>query len=68
MNNISEYVLNSLFNKYVHGDGEVVYWRDCILKPDMVYGSQGYIWIFSDGEHFHSYRTPEMVFGQPSAE
>ncbi len=59
MNQISDYVLNLAFYKHTTKQGEVIHWRSCVLKPDMTHGEQGYIWIFQDGEHVHSYRTPE---------
>ena len=60
MNNISQYVLDLVFNKHVCKSGDVIYWRVCILRADMNHGEQGYMWVFSDGEHTHSYRTPEQ--------
>ena len=64
MNNISQYVLENVFNKHVCENGEVIYWRDCVLKDGMINGEQGYMWIFSNGENLHSYRTPEQAFGK----
>lgn len=57
---MSDYVLDLVFNKHICKDGSVIYWRDCILQTDMEHGEQGYMWIFENGEHLHSYRTPEM--------
>lgn len=59
-NVITEYVLNAVFNKYICENGSVIYWRDCILQSDMEHGEQGYMWIFENGDHLHSYRTPEQ--------
>jgi len=58
-----QYLLDTVFFKYTSPDGEVVYWRDCALQKGMIEGTQGYLWVFADGETFHSYRTPEHVFG-----
>lgn len=56
----AQFLLDTTFNKYTSSKtGEVIYWRDCILTPEMFEGSQGYLWVFSDGETFHSYQTPE---------
>lgn len=58
----SQYLLDTVFFKYTSPKGEVIYWRDCALQADMIDGSQGYTWVFCDGETFHSYRTPAAVF------
>jgi len=58
----AQYLLDTVFNKFTCGNGEVIYWRDCVLQGDMINGSQGYTWVFADGNTFHSYRTPEEVF------
>jgi hypothetical protein len=57
--NQSQFLLDTVFNKHTTKDSEVIYWRDCVLRSDMTHGEQGYLWVFSDGETFHSYRTPE---------
>lgn len=63
INNL-QFLLDTTFNRYTPKEyGDVIYWRDCILQSDMQHGEQGYIWIYSDGEVHHSYRTPEQVFG-----
>lgn len=54
------YLLNLCFHKHLCKDGNVIYWRSCVLQEGMVEGSQGYLWVFSDGNTFHSYRTPEQ--------
>lgn len=59
--NQPQFLLDLVFKKHVTKDGETVYWRDCDLKSDMEPGEQGYFWVFSDGETFHSYRTPEYL-------
>lgn len=64
---ISQFALEHVFNKYVTQEGEVIYWRDCVLRSDMVNGEQGYVWVFANGDSHHSYRTPEQCFG-PSKE
>lgn len=56
-----QFLLDLTFNKHiVPRTGMVIYWRDCVLQKDMVPATQGYLWVFSDGETFHSYRTPEQ--------
>ena len=55
----SQYLLGTVFHKHTAKSGTVIYWRDCVLKTDMTQGTQGYTWVFEDGETFHSYRTPE---------
>ena len=56
----SQYLLDTVFFKHNCKNGTVIYWRDCALLGDMIDGSQGYTWVFEDGETFHSYRTPEQ--------
>ena len=56
----TDFLLQTVFRKHQCADGSVIYWRDCALKEDMQHGEQGYLWVFEDGETFHSYRTPEQ--------
>jgi hypothetical protein len=49
---VDSYVLESVFNKIVQKDGTVVYWRSCAG------GDNGYIVLFEDGQHLHTYRLP----------
>lgn len=59
----TQYLLDLTFNKYQPKDSpDPIYWRDCILSEDMIQGMQGYLWVFTDGETFHSYRTPAQTF------
>lgn len=55
-----QYLLDTVFFKHKCKNGTVIYFRDCVLEVDMIDGSQGYTWVFEDGETFHSYRTPEQ--------
>lgn len=53
-------IMELCFNKHETRTGEVIYWRDCCIvdcRPD----EQGYLWVYSDGETFHSYTTPENL-------
>jgi hypothetical protein len=56
----AQYLLDAVFHKHTCKDGSAIYWRDCVLRDDMVHGEQGYTWVFEDGETFHSYRTPDQ--------
>lgn len=55
-----QYILDAVFHKHTCKNGDVIYWRDCVLKTDMNHGEQGYTWVFNDSSTFHSYRTPEQ--------
>lgn len=61
----SEYLLDLVFNKYIDKKyNQTIYWKECNPAPNPVIpGSMGYLWVFGDGETFHSYQTPEQVFG-----
>lgn len=60
--NLNDFEVSHLFHKYVNKEnGTVIYWRDCIIQPDMVNGEQGYLWVYEDGSYRHSYRTPEEM-------
>lgn len=58
----AQYLMDTVFNKYTCDNGTVIYWRDCVLQADMIDGSQGYTWVYEDGNTFHSYRTPAQCF------
>lgn len=59
---MNQYQLDLLFHKYVNKtNGSVIYWRDCVIRPDMTNGEQGYLWVYPDGSYRHSYHTPEMM-------
>ena len=52
---LHQFVIEHVFNKYITKDNETIFWRECI-------DGSGYIVLFSDGEHYHSYRHPEEEF------
>lgn len=57
-----QYLLDLVFNKYkVKKNNQTIYWKEC-LPDQMLPGAAGYLWVFEDGETFHSYQTPEQVF------
>lgn len=61
---IDEYVLDATFYKIELEDGSEVWWRPCVLRGDMVQGDQGYLIVFSDGEHHHTYMHPLQFLKQ----
>jgi len=61
--NQPQYVLDLVFFKYTMKDGSVIYWQECVLHEGMSPDEVGYLWVYEDGETFHSYSTPEQVFG-----
>lgn len=56
----TRFLLQVCFNPHKTKEGSTIWWRDCILQKDMNQGEQGYLWVFENGETFHSYRTPEQ--------
>lgn len=61
---LDEFVLDHIFHKQANKDGDVIYWRSCILKKDMNQGEQGYIVIYSDGKFHHTYHYPPNWIGE----
>lgn len=57
---IDQYVLNLCFHK-IEKDGEIYYWRECIQREDMSPDEVGYMIIYEDGEHIHTYRYPPDI-------
>lgn len=55
---ISDFAMEHVFNKIVTKDGDVIYWRDCVLRDDMRPGEQGYMVVFANGDAHHTYRLP----------
>jgi hypothetical protein len=55
---ISDFAMEHVFNKIVTEEGDVIYWRDCVLRNDMVHGEQGYVIVFSNGDCHHTYHYP----------
>ena len=58
MGKISDFAMEHIFNTVITEDGDVIYWRDCILQKDMNPDEQGYIIVFSNGDCHHTYRYP----------
>jgi len=56
--NLDKFILDRVFHKILTKDGDIVYWRSCILEKNMPHGTQGYIVVFSDGNFHHTYRYP----------
>ena len=52
-----QYVLDLAFESFDTASGRV-YYRDCVLQSDMNEGEQGWIVVFPDGEHLHTYMNP----------
>lgn len=56
-------VLDLCFKRVTLKDeGTVIYYQECVLLPGEHHGTQGYLWVYEDGETLHSYRTPEQCF------
>lgn len=51
---IDEFCLDRIFNK-IEVEDDFVYWRECV-------DSDGYMLLFSDGSHHHTYHHPERIF------
>lgn len=49
---IDQFVLDNVFNR-IERDGKIFYWRECAGDQE------GYIVIYSDGSHHHTYVNPE---------
>lgn len=58
MKKISQYALDHAFNKHVNEQNETMYWRECVLQPDMKEGEQGYIVVWDNGDCIHTYHYP----------
>lgn len=56
-----QFLLDCVFNKFESSGGTIIYWRDCALL-DLQPDEKGYLWVYEDGETFHSYQTPEQCF------
>lgn len=56
-----QFVLDHVFESFDTEDGRV-YYRDCVLRDDMNHGEQGWIVVFPDGNHIHTYKNPENNF------
>lgn len=61
--NIDQYVADLIFNK-IETEDSCVYWRECVLRPDMQHGEQGYIIVWPDGTRLHTYQYPPNWVGQ----
>lgn len=53
---VDQFVLDNVFNKLVQSNGDTIYWRS--VRGDC----NGYIVLFQDGEHFHTYDFPPDVW------
>lgn len=54
---VDQFVLEHCFHR-LERNGEVYYWRECVQRPDMRPDEVGYIVLFSNGDHFHTYHNP----------
>jgi len=56
---VSEFLLKNVFNKIICKDGDIIYWRDCILSDNMQHGEQGYMIYYPNEEMcHHTYHYP----------
>lgn len=55
---IDPFVLEHCFHK-LERNGETYYWRECVQRDGMRPDEVGYMIIYSDGEHLHTYNHPE---------
>lgn len=58
MRNNLEFIMDHVFHKIITKDHNVVYWRSCVLREDMKHGEQGYMVVYHDGSHVHTYHYP----------
>jgi hypothetical protein len=54
---IDPFVLDCVFHKAQTPDG-LAYWRECVLQPGMIPGTQGYLVVWPDGSRLHTYHLP----------
>lgn len=55
---IDTFVLDSCFNCLIRGS-EVYYWRECVQRNGMQPDEVGYVIVYADGSHLHTYHHPE---------
>lgn len=60
---IDQFVLDNCFNRieYTYADQDtplVYYWRECVERNGMRPDEVGYIVVYPDGEHLHTYHYP----------
>ncbi len=54
---MDQYILDLCFHKIQTEHGPV-WWRSCVLRDDMQHGEQGYMVIYENGNHLHTYHYP----------
>lgn len=58
---VDQSLLEHCFHRLETPDG-LILWRECVALNEIAQGSAGFIVLFPDGEHLHTYQHPENVF------
>lgn len=58
---VDEFVLTCCFHRHVTNDGVVIYWRSCVVQDGIRPDEVGYMILYEDGNHLHTYRRPDNL-------